>query len=703
MAQKTQKVRQADGILRDVPDPGHPAILPKDGERNVLITSALPYCNNVPHLGNIIGSTLSADVFSRYNRTRNRRTLYVCGTDEYGTATETQALKEGISPKELCDKYHALHVATYEWFNLGFDYFGRTSTPWHTTIAQEIFANLYKNGFLEKQDKEQTYCEGCPKFLADRFVEGTCPHCGFDDARGDQCDGCSRTLDPIDLIRPRCLVDKTHVVTRKISSHMYLKLNAIQPKTEEWIKAAWKKGKWSPNAVINSEGEIIDPRLKSGLVPTAITRDLTWGVPVPVVDEALEGMKDKVLYVWFDAPIGYPSITANYTPEWKQWWFNPDNVDLYQFMGKDNVYFHTVYFPSVELADGRDWTMLHHVSTTEFLNYESGKFSKSKNRGVFGPAAKETGIPADVWRYYLLSTRPETGDAMFSWSDFIAANNGVLLNNFGNFVNRALKFVTSQYDSVLPDSGDAPGPYSASDVNDPDAGFIADVNSLLAEYTAAMEAVKLRLGLSIIMTLAARGNGYLQASKLGKALMAEEPKRCAQVVSRTVNLIYVLSVMVYPYMPATSERMLAQLNAPARVVPDTFCNDLLAGHVLGEPEHLFKRIEESQAEVWRARFGGSEEGKDAQAKEEPKSKRAAKKAQKAEKQEKGVKTAVPATVKTPAMEALEERITEQGQKVRDLKAGPKTAEAEAEIKAHVEVLKGLKGELEVLQKAAPPL
>ncbi|KAL1668150.1 tRNA synthetases class I (M)-domain-containing protein [Schizophyllum commune] len=700
MAQKTQKIRQADGILRDVPDPGHPAILPKEGERNILITSALPYCNNVPHLGNIIGSTLSADVFSRYNRTRNRRTLYVCGTDEYGTATETQALKEGITPKELCDKYHALHVATYEWFNLGFDYFGRTSTPWHTTISQEIFTNLYKNGYLEKQDKEQTYCEGCPKFLADRFVEGTCPHCGYDDARGDQCDGCSRTLDPIDLIKPRCLVDKTHVVTRKISSHMYLKLNAIQPKTEEWIKATWKKGKWSPNAVINSEGEIIDPRLKNGLVPTAITRDLTWGVPVPVVDEALEVMKDKVLYVWFDAPIGYPSITANYTPEWRQWWFNPEHVNLYQFMGKDNVYFHTVYFPSVELGDGRNWTMLHHLSTTEFLNYENGKFSKSKNRGVFGPAAKETGVPSDVWRYYLLSTRPETGDAMFSWSEFIAANNNVLLNNFGNFVNRALKFVTSQYDSIVPDGGDAPGPYSPNDANDAD--FVADVNTLLAEYTANMEAVKLRAGLQTIMALAARGNGYLQASKLGKALMTEDPTRCAQVLARAVNLIYVLSVLVYPYMPATSNAMLAQLNAPARVVPEAFGNDILAGHVLGTPEHLFKRIEEKQAEAWRARFGGAEQeaGKEEEA---PKSKRAAKKAAKADKQEKAAKTDVPATVKTPAMEALEARIAEQGQKVRELKAKPKSAEVDAEIKAEVETLKGLKGELETLAKAAPTI
>ncbi|KAJ3501541.1 hypothetical protein NMY22_g18894 [Coprinellus aureogranulatus] len=362
-----QKIRAEADVLRTVPAPGQEAPLPKEGEKNILVTSALPYCNNVPHLGNIIGSTLSADVFSRYNRARNRRTLYICGTDEYGTATETQALKEGITPRELCDKYTLLHRETYKWFDIGFDYFGRTSTPQHTEIAQEIFLNLGRNGYLERQDKEQVYCEGCPKFLADRYVEGVCPHCGYEDARGDQCDGCSRTLDAIELLKPRCLVDPKHKVTTKTSSHMYLKLNEIQPKTEEWIKASWKKGKWSPNAVINSDGEIIDARLKMGLQPTPLTRDLKWGVPVPIEGEDVNQMAGKVLYVWvrFGRPPSVtPSITATYMPEWKQWWFNPENVELYQFMGKDNIYFHSVYWPSVQIGDGRNWTMVHHLSTT---------------------------------------------------------------------------------------------------------------------------------------------------------------------------------------------------------------------------------------------------------------------------------------------------------------------------------------------------
>ncbi|ETW82973.1 hypothetical protein HETIRDRAFT_458559 [Heterobasidion irregulare TC 32-1] len=697
-----QKIRSADGLLRAIPDPGQKVVLPKDGETNILITSALPYCNNVPHLGNIIGSTLSADVYSRYSRTQNRRTLYVCGTDEYGTATETQALKEGITPRELCDKYHELHAETYKWFNIGFDYFGRTSTPHHTEICQEIYLNLADHSLLEKQTKEQTYCEGCQKFLADRFVEGICPHCHSDDARGDQCDACSRTLDAIELVKPRCLIDKTHKVVPRSSAHMYVKLDTIQPHTEEWIKQSFKAGKWSPNSVINSDGELVDDRLRGGLRPSPVTRDLQWGVPVPIKEgEDDQGMRGKVLYVWFDACIGYPSITSNLTPDWKQWWFNPKNVRLYQFMGKDNVYFHTIFFPSIQIGDGRDWTKLHHLSTTEYLNYEGGKFSKSHNRGVFGPAAKETGLPASVWRYYLLSTRPETADAMFSWADCIAANNNILLNNFGNFVNRALKFISSQYDGVIPDGKDVPGPLSPND--EIDAEFVSDVNSLIKDYTEAMDVVKLRLGLQIVMQLSARGNLYLQASGLNKALMVENPTRCAQVVTRAANLIYVLSVLIYPFMPATSEAILFQLNAPPRAVPSVFSVDILPGHHIGKPEHLFKKIDENMADIWRDKFAGSkpavvaEPSADATHVAPAMSKRKAAAAKKAaQKTPTAAKDEGPKSAEVLTWEA---KVAEQATVVRELKGRtPKTEELDKEITAAVDHLKKLKAELAALPK-----
>ncbi|KAF8485914.1 methionyl-tRNA synthetase [Russula ochroleuca] len=657
----TQRIRVAEGLLRSVPDPGQ-LVLPKDGEQNILITSALPYCNNVPHLGNIIGSTLSADVYSRRCAgTRNRRTLYICGTDEYGTATETRALKEGISPRQLCDKYYELHRETYEWFDIGFDYFGRTSTPLHTEISQEIYLNLKKDDNLVRQEKEQTYCEDEQnRFLADRFVEGICPHCNSDDARGDQCDTCGRTLDAVELINPRCILDKTHKVVTRISAHMYVRLDKIQPQTENWIKESWRKGKWSPNSVINSEGVLIDARLKSGLRPSPVTRDLKWGVPVPVADDDPDQeMKEKVFCEWsFEAPIGYVSITANLTPEWKQWWFNPKNVHLYQFMGKDNVYFHTIYFPSVQIGDGRDWSTLHHLSTTEYLNYEGGKFSKSHNRGVFGPDAKETGIPPSVWRYYLLSTRPETADATFSWDDCVAANNNILLNNFGNFVNRALKFVSSYYGGTIPE-GDTPGPLSPND--EIDSEFVADVNGLLKDYTEAMDAVKLRLGLQTVMLISQRGNLYLQSSGLNKALMNE-------------NLDTLRAI------------------------------DILSGHHIGTPEYLFTKIEEKKADVWRAQFSGNDSAAATPGANETHaisgtSKRKAAAAKKSAPNPAKEQVGEVDGPKSAEALALDSKIVEQGGLVRELKARtPRTKELEEETAVAIAELKKLKAERAALSK-----
>ncbi|QRW03889.1 methionyl-tRNA synthetase [Ceratobasidium sp. AG-Ba] len=626
-----RKIRNDDSIF----------VTPEEGKDNILITSALPYCNNVPHLGNIIGSTLSADVFARWEKPKD--TLH-CGTDEYGTATETQALKEKITPQQLCDRYNALHRETYDWFELSFNHFGRTSIPEQTQVCQEVYINLAKNGMLQMQKKEQTYCENCAKFLADRFVEGTCPHCGYDDARGDQCDGCTKTLDPTELINPRCLLDRTHKVTTRESAHMYVRLDLVQPRLEEWIKRSWKEGKWSPNSVINSDGEIIDSRVKGGLRPSPVTRDLTWGVPVPKTDDVnSELMEGKVLYVWFDAPFGYP------------------------IYGKDNVYFHTVFWPSILLGDGRPWTTLHHLSTTEYLNYESGKFSKSRGIGVFGPGAKETGIPPSVWRYYLLASRPETSDSMFSWADFIAGNNNVLLKNFGNFVNRVIKFVTDQFGGVVPESGDSEGPLPVNE-DEADPAFVSEINGLLAEYIDSMEQVKIRQSLNLVMAVSARGNLYLQRCNLTKALLEKDRKRCGQVLSRGINLIYALSALVQPFMPSTSESILRQLNAPARVIPSALSTDILAGHKLGAPEYLFTVIKESKADEWRKKFGGAQQAVDAavavNAPPMSKKKQAA-----AAKAAKVAKATGPSFPKTPLMVELEVQVKTQGERVRAIKEG----------------------------------
>ncbi|CAG8482495.1 3165_t:CDS:2, partial [Dentiscutata heterogama] len=470
-----------------------------------------------------------------------------------------------------------------------FDYFGRTTTPQQTDIAQDIFLKLYKNGYLNEDVVIQLFCEKCQRFLADRFVEGTCPKCSYEDARGDQCDHCGQLLNSIELINPRCKTDGSTPITRK-SNHMFLDLSKLQQKVENWIEKASVEGKWSANSKT-----ITQSWLKEGLKPRCITRDLNWGTPVP-----LEEMKQKVFYVWFDAPIGYFSITANYTNEWEKWWKNPDQVKLYQFMGKDNVPFHTVMFPCSLLGTDEEWTLLHHISTTEYLNYENAKFSKSRGIGVFGDDAIDTGIPVAVWRYYLISSRPETNDSTFTWKEFIAKNNNELLANLGNFVNRVIKFVTAKFNSTIP---------SFSYDSESEQELIKNINNLLTNYIDALENIKLRAGLETAMEISRQGNGYLQDSKLDNALFGNKPEKCASVIGISVNLIYLLSAVFSPYMPSVSESIVRQLNAPLRNIPDTFIMDIEPGHQIGKAEYLFKRIDEKMGEEYINRFAGESKDK----------------------------------------------------------------------------------------------
>lgn len=569
-------------------------VLPKPDERNILITSAIPYVNNVPHLGNIIGSVLSADIYSRYTKNRNYNAIYMCGTDEYGTATETKALEEKITPQELCDKYHKLHKEVYDWFEIGFDHFGRTPTNEQTEIAQDIFTKLNENNFLVEKTTEQLYCESHNAFLADRFVEGTCPHCAFGDARGDQCDKCGLLLDPLQLIDPRCKVEQATPVIRE-STHIYIKLDELEDDLKVWVAEAEEKGAWSKNSKT-----ITNSWLKKGLDARCITRDLSWGTPVP-----LKGYEKKVLYVWFDAPIGYISITANYlkanggnVADWIKWWKNPENVDLYQFMGKDNVAFHTVVFPSSCIGTGEKYTLLHHLNTTEYLQYETGKFSKSRGVGVFGNNAKDTGIPPSVWRYYLALIRPETSDSQFSWDEFVGKNNNELLANLGNFVNRLVKFVNAKYNGVIPEFDPKHIPNYSE--------FVGDVNQILANYIDTLEAVSLRRGLEIAMSLSSRGNVFLQENKLDNSLYSNTPDKSDAVVGVGLNLVYLVSALISPYMPSTTQQINEILNAPPLSTPDKFELILEPGHNIGQAQYLFKRIDEKKVEEWKKIYGGEQ-------------------------------------------------------------------------------------------------
>lgn len=620
------------------PGQTHP-ILPEPGKRNILITSALPYVNNVPHLGNIIGAPLSADVASRYWKARGNPTLFVCGTDEYGTATETKALEEGVTPKELCDKYYAVHKSVYDWIGIEFDIFGRTSTPQQTEIVQSIFLKLKENGYIEEHKDEQPFCEHekHQRFLADRFVEGECPTCHGKNGRGDQCDDCGTLLNPKDLIHPRCKLDGTEPVLRE-TKHFYLRLNALQPEVEKWITESKTKGSWSSNGIA-----ITEDWLKKGLLARGITRDLKWGVPVP-----FEGFEDKVFYVWFDACIGYVSITANYTDQWENWWRDPENVELYQFMGKDNVQFHTVIFPGSQIGTGDSWTKLHHLSTTEYLNYEKGKFSKSRGIGVFGTNAKETGVDPDIWRYYLLKRRPETSDTEFEWITFIQALNNELVANFGNFVNRITKFASNQkfYAGAVPSYDYSK--YSRTD----DSGAnilkkkIDEVNELVKKYHEQLQATSLRAGLQTVMEISGAGNEWLQSNKLDGNLFNNEKETCDAVIALALNLVDLLAALVRPYMPASSDSMIQQLGLPATgapFIPETFnTNAITADHKLGTAKLLFTPIqkEQEQADKWKDQFGGSEAKK---RKEELEAKKKAdkerKKARQAEKKKATVETA----------------------------------------------------------------
>ncbi|BGP49082.1 methionine--tRNA ligase mes1 [Rhodotorula kratochvilovae] len=675
--------RNADGIT-----------LPEDDAVNTLITSALPYVNNAPHLGNIIGSTLSADVFARYSRQRNQRTLYICGTDEYGTTTEVMAAKEGVSPQALCDKYHKIHADSYEWFEIGFDHFGRTSTPKQTEICQDIFLKLYQNGWLEEHENQQLYCEKDKRFLADRYVEGTCPKCNYDGARGDQCEYCSVTYEsPLELVNPRCSACGATPKTRT-TAHLHIKLAELQPQIEAFVQRASSEGTWSANGKAFTDGW-----LRGGLQSRGMTRDLEWGVRLP--KELGPKWENKVMYVWFDAPIGYPSITANYTDEWRQWWRNPENVKLYQFMGKDNVPFHTVLFPGYLLGSGDKWTMLNSISTTEYLQYEGTKFSKSKNVGVFGINARESGVPASVWRYYLLMNRPEASDSEFTWDSFVALANAELLNNLGNFVNRILKFAIAKFDGVVPDpkngayDGSQPYEFAAEDKE-----FVDDIDKLLATYNDQLSHQKIRGGLQTLLQITGRGNLFIQDNRLDNTLLENNPARCAEVVLLALNLIYVVAALTHPYMPSTSDSILEQLDATPRAIPDTFSIDLLPGHKLGQAKHLFTRIDPKNVAVWRAKYGGdaakAAAGAEGATGDKPLSKKQQEKLKKEAK--KAADAAAAARPRSDEERALEEVIKAQGDKIRRIKQG-KAEEGDRAIEDEVASLKALKEELDALTKS----
>lgn len=550
-----------------------------------LITSALPYVNNEPHLGNIIGCVLSADAFARYCRLQGYETLYVCGNDEYGTATETKAQEEGVSPREICDKYHVIHKKIYSYFNISFDAFGRTATEEHTETVQEIFKQIYRNDYIVAKETEQFYSESLGKFLADRLINGICPKCGYLDARGDQCDDCGTLLNPTELKEPKCSIDGK-ALTLKSTTNLYLDLPKLSDKLEEFQNKAIEEGFWPNNASTTTRAW-----MKRGLEPRAITRDLKWGIPVPQ-----KGFEDKVFYVWFDAPIGYVSITRKAFPNsWKKWWKSPEDTELYQFMAKDNIPFHSVIFPATQIGTDDNWTMVHHLSSTEYLNYENTKFSKSRNIGVFGTDVIDSGIDVDLWRFYLLVNRPEKNDSSFSWQEFFDKVNNEFLDNIGNLVNRALVYCKNNFDGKL----------IKVEYSDSQLEFITKIQEMENKVTESFEKVGLREAFRLILMIGKAGNKFFQEQE--PWVKIKENRDFVQgTVNILVHLIKDISIMLSPFMPDTSNKIINIINIDSPKWNNLGDFECLLNHTISKPEILFRKLDIKLVEKFRVKYDGVE-------------------------------------------------------------------------------------------------
>ena len=573
-----------------------------------LITSALPYVNNIPHLGNLI-QMLSGDVFARFCRNRGYDTLYICGTDEYGTATETKAIEENKTPRELCDYYYAEHIKIYDWFHINFDKFGRTSNKQCTEITQSLFKDLDDAGLIKEHVNKQLFCPHCNMFLADRYVDGICPKCGSSGARGDQCDNCGSLLDPIELKEPKChTCGSTPIV--KETKHLYIDLPSLSKKLDSWMVDASKEGRWSDNAI-----NITKAWIRDGLNERAITRDLKWGIPVPKA-----GYEDKVFYVWFNAPIGYISITKQLADElskegkqsydWKSWWLPSESeqakekgkVELFQFIGKDNIPFHTVIFPSTLLGSPHNWTKLHHMSSTEYLNYESGKFSKSRGIGVFGTDAIETGIPSDAWRFYIFYNRPEKQDFQFTWKDFMEKLNSELIGNLGNLVNRTLLFVNKYYDGIIPN---APV----------DKELWSKILELEKKATDYLEWADLKDAFHTMFEIADICNKKFQATEPWKA-RTENPELAESLIYNLCYVIKDLMIMMNPYMPQYTQKIMSYFGktiAETKVGTDskpgyTWADiGVMEGlEKVGATEIYFKPMDQKTMLSFREKFSGKQ-------------------------------------------------------------------------------------------------
>jgi methionyl-tRNA synthetase len=567
----------------------------------ILITSALPYINGVKHLGNLVGSQLPADVYARYMRARGHEVLLICATDEHGTPAELAAAATGEPVADYCARLWRVQKDLGDGFRLSFDHFGRSSSARNHALTQHFAGRLADNGLIAEVMERQVYSPDDGRFLPDRYIVGTCPNCGYTRARGDQCENCTKQLDPTDLIEPRSAISGSTDLEVRQTKHLYLRQSLMRDRIRAWIdsKADWPVLTTSIARKWLDDGE--------GLQDRGITRDLDWGIPVRRGPEPWPGMEGKVFYVWFDAPIEYIAATAEWAdanglPEsaWRGWWHEDEGaagVRYVQFMGKDNVPFHTLSFPVTLLGSGEPWKLVDYIKSFNYLNYEGGKFSTSEGRGVFMDQALAI-LPADYWRWWLLANIPEGSDSNFTWESFQAQVNKDLADVLGNFVSRVTKFARARFGETVP-TGGAWGPDEAS--------LTAELGQRLVAYEAHMEAIELRKAAQELRAIWVAGNEYLQAAAPWTAIKTD-PERAAATTRLGLNLIRLYAVLARPFLPDTSDAMLRAVGLDSADWPEDVGAALEAlrpGQAFSVPEVLFAKLDDARTAELAARFAGA--------------------------------------------------------------------------------------------------
>ena len=563
-----------------------------------LITSAIPYINGIKHLGNLVGSQLPADLFARYQRARGHEVLFLCATDEHGTPAELAAAKAGQPVAQYCAEMHEVQSKIAAGFRLSFDHFGRSSSAQNHRLTQHFAGRLAEAGLIREVAEKQMYSPTDGRYLPDRYIEGTCPNCGFEDARGDQCDNCTKQLDPTDLINPRSTISGATDLEERETKHLYLAQSQMRDQLQAWIDS---KTDWPVLTTSIAKKWLNDG---DGLQDRGITRDLDWGIPVRKGAQPWPGMEDKVFYVWFDAPIEYIAAAQEWQDagkgsDWERWWRTDkgaQDVTYTQFMGKDNVPFHTLSFPATILGSGEPWKLVDYIKSFNYLNYDGGQFSTSRGRGVFMDQALEI-LPADYWRWWLLSNAPESSDAEFTWDLFQANTNKDLADVLGNFVSRVTKFCRSKFGETVPEGGAWGGQEEA---------LIKELDNRLRAYEGFMESMEVRKAAAELRAIWVAGNEYLQ-SAAPWSTFKENPQQSGAQTRLALNLIRFYAVVSSPFIPDAAAAMMSAMKTQDASWPQDVkaaLGALPAGHAFEVPEVTFRKITDDEREEWKMRFAG---------------------------------------------------------------------------------------------------